>query len=64
MALAEPATGTGIVVMTNGDSGLGVCEHLIRTIIGGDHPAFDWLAATFYDVPTLAEIQERTNESP
>ena len=64
MALAEPATGTGIVLMTNGDGGLGVCDHLIRTIIGGEHPALEWLAEAFYNVPTLAEIQEGTNESP
>ncbi len=41
---------TGIVIMTNGDAGLGLCAHLVRAIIGGDHPAFAWLATTFYSV--------------
>lgn len=56
IALAVPTKGTGIIIMTNGDGGLGLCDHLIRTIIGGDHPAFAWLATTFYGFPTLAAI--------
>jgi len=47
---------TGIIVMTNGDAGLGLCAHLVRAIIGGDHPAFEWLATTFYDAPALTAI--------
>jgi len=56
IALAVPARGAGIIIMTNADGGLGLCDRLIRTIIGGDHPAFEWLATTFYGVPTLASI--------
>ncbi len=56
IALAVPTRGAGIIIMTNADGGLGLCDHLIRTIIGGDHPAFEWLATTFYGVPTLAAI--------
>ncbi len=56
IALALPALGTGIVVMTNGDNGLSLCDYLVRTIAGDGHPAFRWLAETFYGVPTLAAI--------
>lgn len=53
MALALPARETGIVIMTNGDRGLDLCDYLVHTIIGGSHAAFDWLTKTFYDAPTL-----------
>lgn len=56
LAMAFPATRAGIIIMTNGDAGLGLCAHLAHSIIGGDHPAFEWLATTFYDAPTLADI--------
>jgi CubicO group peptidase (beta-lactamase class C family) len=56
LTVAEPAQRTGTVIMTNGDGGLRVCEQLARLILGHDHPAFAWLAATFYGAPTLAAL--------
>jgi len=56
LTVASSARRTGIIIMMNGDAGLGLAAYLARAIIGGDHPAFDWLATTFYDVPTLAAI--------
>lgn len=56
LIVAYPATQASIVIMTNGDAGLGLCAHLVCIIIGGDHPAFDWLATTFYDTSMLASM--------
>lgn len=50
------ATRTGVIIMTNGDAGLGLGAHLVRALIGGDHPAFAWLATAFYNTSTLAAI--------
>jgi CubicO group peptidase (beta-lactamase class C family) len=38
--LGNPATGDGLVVMTNGASGLDLIEELVRTVEGGSHPLF------------------------
>ncbi len=56
LVVAYPATQAGIVIMTNSDAGLGLCAHLVRAISGGDHPAFDWLATTFYDTSTRGAL--------
>jgi len=56
LTVTSAVSRTGIMIMTNGDAGLGLCASLVRAIIGGDHPAFDWLATTFYDAPTLAAL--------
>jgi CubicO group peptidase (beta-lactamase class C family) len=56
LTVAAPAQRTGTVIMTNGDGGLRVCDRLARLIVSHDHPAFAWLAATFYGAPTLAAL--------
>jgi CubicO group peptidase (beta-lactamase class C family) len=38
--LGNPATGDGLVVMTNGAAGLDLIEELVRTLEGGLHPLF------------------------
>lgn len=56
LTVAEPAERMGIVMMTNGDGGLQMCERLVRLIFDYDHPGFRWLASAFYDAPTLADM--------
>ena len=41
--VAEPATGSAIVIFTNGNAGQRVYERVIRARTGVDHPAFLWL---------------------
>ncbi|MEZ4702292.1 MAG: serine hydrolase [Rhodothermales bacterium] len=41
--LAHPASRTGIVIFTNGDTGLNLCRRIIRASTGVDHAAFLWL---------------------
>ena len=53
LVFVVPARLEAFVIMTNGDGGLGLCEHLVGESIGGDHPALAWLARTFYDAPNL-----------
>ena len=53
LAFVVPARQEAVVIMTNGDGGLGLCEHLVGLTIGGDHPTLAWLARTFYDVPNI-----------
>ncbi len=43
-AIALREAGKAVVVMTNGDAGQAVCEHVIDRLLGGDHPALAWLA--------------------
>ncbi len=38
--LADPDRGLGVVILTNGDEGLRICEEIVVTAIGGEHPAF------------------------
>ncbi|MBV9279596.1 MAG: hypothetical protein JOZ41_05905, partial [Chloroflexi bacterium] len=51
--LAYPQARTGIVVMANGDNGPTLWEPIVRAALGGDHPAFAWLA-DFYGMPALS----------
>jgi CubicO group peptidase (beta-lactamase class C family) len=41
--VAEPASGTAMVIFTNGSAGQRVYERVIRSRTGVDHPAFLWL---------------------
>ena len=41
--VAEPASGTAIVIFTNGNAGQRVYERVLRSRTGVDHPAFLWL---------------------
>lgn len=41
--LAEPATGSGLVVFTNGDSGARVYDRVLTHATGHDHPALFWV---------------------
>ena len=41
--VGEPATGSAIVLFTNGNGGQRVYERVIRARTGVDHPAFLWL---------------------
>lgn len=41
--VGEPASGSAIVIFTNGNSGQRVYERVIRSRTGVDHPAFLWL---------------------
>ena len=41
--VGEPATGSAIVLFTNGNAGQRVYERVIRARTGVDHPAFLWL---------------------
>ena len=54
LVFVVPARRQAVVIMTNGDRGLGLCEHVVGMTIGGEHLALAWLARTFYDVPHLA----------
>lgn len=40
---ADPGTQTGILIFTNGERGLALCERIIRRLTGYEHPAFLWL---------------------
>ncbi len=40
--------------MANGDGGIELWEPIVRLILGGEHPAFAWLAS-FYGVAALAD---------
>ena len=39
---ALPATGTGVVVFTNGSCGLRICREIVNDYLHRDHPAFYW----------------------
>ena len=39
----NPATGDGIVILTNANRGLKICERIVRTVTGHDLAAFLWL---------------------
>jgi hypothetical protein len=54
LTLAAPAQRTGAVIMTNGDGGVRIGDRLARMLLRHDHPAFEWLATTFYRAPTIA----------
>lgn len=41
--VADPAAGRAIVVLTNGENGIRVCERVIVSVTGHDHPAFLWI---------------------
>jgi CubicO group peptidase (beta-lactamase class C family) len=41
--LGDPAAGSAVVVFTNGNSGRAVYERVVRTVLGGDQPAFLWI---------------------
>ena len=41
--VAEPASGTAMVIFTNGNAGQRVYERVLRSRAGVDHPAFLWL---------------------
>jgi CubicO group peptidase (beta-lactamase class C family) len=41
--IADPANGRAIVVLTNSENGLRVCERVIVAVTGHDHPAFLWI---------------------
>ena len=41
--VGEPATGTAMVIFTNGNAGQRVYERVIRARTGVDHPAFLWI---------------------
>ncbi|HTK53534.1 MAG TPA: serine hydrolase domain-containing protein [Gemmatimonadaceae bacterium] len=41
--VGEPATGSAIVIFTNGNAGQRVYERVVRARTGVDHPAFLWL---------------------
>lgn len=47
----------GVVVLMNGDNGSTLWEPIVRLALGGDYPAFAWLAS-FYGVPTLVAAGE------
>jgi CubicO group peptidase (beta-lactamase class C family) len=40
--IASRELGTGIVIFTNSQNGLKICEKIVSTAIGGQHPAFDF----------------------
>jgi CubicO group peptidase (beta-lactamase class C family) len=39
----DPASRSGLVILTNSDRGLKVCQRLVDTFLGYPHPAFLWL---------------------
>jgi CubicO group peptidase (beta-lactamase class C family) len=39
----NPATGNGLVILTNDERGLGVCERILREVNGHDLSAFLWI---------------------
>ena len=41
--IADPANGRAIVVLTNSENGIRVCERVIVAVTGHDHPAFLWI---------------------
>jgi CubicO group peptidase (beta-lactamase class C family) len=41
--IADPANGRAIVVFTNSENGIRVCERVIVAVTGHDHPAFLWI---------------------
>jgi CubicO group peptidase (beta-lactamase class C family) len=52
--LAYRAARLGLVMLTNGDGGLALCEPLLRAALGGESPALVWLAG-FYGVPSFGD---------
>ncbi len=43
-AVAFPAQGIGLVYLTNSETGLSIRDALVARALGGQHPAFSWLA--------------------
>lgn len=40
VVIADPQQQSGIVVLTNGDNGLKVCEQILTETVGGEYPFF------------------------
>ena len=38
--LGSKESNTGIVILTNSQNGLKICEQIVRKAVGGEHPAF------------------------
>jgi hypothetical protein len=40
---ADPHTGHALLILTNGERGLRLCERVLRRVIGYEHPGFLWV---------------------
>jgi CubicO group peptidase (beta-lactamase class C family) len=45
----SPARGLGAAVLTTSDNGLAIATELLTELMGGDHPAVDWLPVERWD---------------
>ena len=43
IVLVHPESASAIVVFTNGDTGMRICERVVRAATGTEQPAFLWL---------------------
>jgi len=50
--LTYPERGVGLVWFTNSENGQTILEGLLDEIVGGEHPAADWLGYEQYNSPT------------
>lgn len=49
--VVRPATGSGMVYVTNSQNGLSIARQILAETIGGEQPALDWLRYDNYDSP-------------
>jgi CubicO group peptidase (beta-lactamase class C family) len=52
------ATGDGVVLFANGANGLAIAPEIVRTALGGEHPAFTWLDYELYTAPSRRVLRE------
>jgi CubicO group peptidase (beta-lactamase class C family) len=51
--VANPADSSAVVMFDNSDSGLSIAPTVVRTVMGGVHPAFAWLDYDAFDSPAM-----------
>ena len=48
--LGSRARREGLVILTNGEMGLSICERIVQEVIGGEHPCFAGFLEKEYDI--------------
>jgi hypothetical protein len=41
--IGDPQSGSGLIILTNGQGGLKLCERIVRRLTGHEHAAILWL---------------------
>jgi len=52
-AIGLPGTNSAVVYFTNSSNGLSIRDEIVRTTVGGNHPAFKWVKYDQHDSPAM-----------